>query len=170
MEKFRRVVTGHDASGRSKILFDGPPTQILMDSVAELWFTDETPADNSGAEDTTDRPPSMFPPKGGTIFRYIEVPPESGTETAKAKMDESLEVLNAAAARVDTSRHPGMHRTPTIDYVVVLRGEVTMLLDEGEVHLKPFDLVVQRGTNHAWVNKGKVPAILLAANIDAKPL
>jgi quercetin dioxygenase-like cupin family protein len=63
-----------------------------------------------------------------------------------------------------------MHKTRTVDYVVLLAGEVTMLLDKGEVDLKPFDVVVQRGTNHAWVNKGKEPAILAAVLVDAKPI
>jgi quercetin dioxygenase-like cupin family protein len=65
-------------------------------------------------------------------------------------------------------RHPGMHRTRTIDYVVLLSGEVTLLLDKGEVDLKPFDVVVQRGTSHAWVNKGKEPGLIVAVLIDAK--
>jgi hypothetical protein len=67
-----------------------------------------------------------------------------------------------------TSRHPGMHKTRTIDYVVLLSGEVTLLLDKGEVDLKPFDVVVQRGTSHAWVTKVKEPALIAAALIDAK--
>jgi mannose-6-phosphate isomerase-like protein (cupin superfamily) len=67
-----------------------------------------------------------------------------------------------------TSRHPGMHKTRTIDYVVLLSGEVTLLLDKGEVDLKPFDVVVQCGTSHAWVNNGKEPALIAAVRIDAK--
>ena len=76
--------------------------------------------------------------------------------------------MDAAHCRPDTSRHPAMHKTRTIDYVVLLAGEVTLLLDQGEVDLKPFDVVVQRGTNHAWVNKGKEPALIAAVLIDAK--
>jgi quercetin dioxygenase-like cupin family protein len=73
-----------------------------------------------------------------------------------------------AHCRPDTSRHPGMHKTRTIDYVVLLSGEVTLLLDKGELDLKPFDVVVQRGTSHAWVNNGKEPALIAAMRIDAK--
>ena len=76
--------------------------------------------------------------------------------------------MDASHCRPDTSRHPAMHKTRTIDYVVLLSGEVTLLLDKGEVDLKPFDVVVQRGTNHAWVNKGKEPALIAAVLIDAK--
>jgi quercetin dioxygenase-like cupin family protein len=76
--------------------------------------------------------------------------------------------MDAAHCCSDTSRHPGMHKTRTIDYVVLLSGEVTLLLDKGEVDLKPFDVVVQRGTSHAWVNNGKEPALIAAMRIDAK--
>jgi quercetin dioxygenase-like cupin family protein len=63
-----------------------------------------------------------------------------------------------------------MHTTRTVDYIILLSGEVTMLLDKGEVHMKPLDVVIQRGTNHAWVNKGKEPALLVAVLVDARPL
>ena len=73
----------------------------------------------------------------------------------------------AAHERVDTSRHPAMHKTKTIDYIILLSGDVTLLLDEDEVRLKPFNVVVQRGTNHAWVNNGNEPALLIAVLIDS---
>jgi quercetin dioxygenase-like cupin family protein len=76
--------------------------------------------------------------------------------------------MEATHCRPDTKRHPGMHKIRTIDYVIILSGEVTLLLDKGEVDLKPFDVVVQRGTNHAWVNKGKEPVLIAAVLIDAK--
>ena len=75
--------------------------------------------------------------------------------------------MGAAHERVDTSRHPAMHKTKTIDYIILLKGDVTLLLDEDEVRLKPFDVVVQRGTNHAWVNNGNEPALLIAVLIDS---
>jgi quercetin dioxygenase-like cupin family protein len=78
--------------------------------------------------------------------------------------------LNATDARTDTKRSPGMHRTRTVDYVVLLSGEITLLLDEGEVTLKPFDVVVQRGTSHAWSNRGNQPALLAIAMVDAEPV
>ena len=76
--------------------------------------------------------------------------------------------MGAAHERVDTSRHPAMHKTKTIDYIILLKGDVTLLLDEDEVRLKPFDVVVQRGTNHAWVNNGDEPALLIAVLIDSE--
>jgi quercetin dioxygenase-like cupin family protein len=75
--------------------------------------------------------------------------------------------MGAAHERPDTSRHAAMHKTATIDYVVLLSGKVTLLLDEDERDLEPFDVVVQRGTNHAWINRGKTPALLMAVMIDA---
>jgi len=75
--------------------------------------------------------------------------------------------MGAAQHRVDTSKHPAMHKTNTIDYIILLKGDVSLLLDEDEVKLKPFDVVVQRGTNHAWVNLGEEPALLIAVLIDS---
>ena len=76
-------------------------------------------------------------------------------------------MMGAAHERVDTTRHPAMHKTKTIDYIILLDGDVTLLLDEDEVRLKPFNVVVQRGTNHAWVNNGDEPALLIAVLIDS---
>ena len=78
---------------------------------------------------------------------------------------QAFDALGAAHERPDTSRHPLMHKTKTIDYIIVLSGNVTLLLDERD--LRPFDVVVQRGTNHAWINKGTEPALLCAILIDA---
>ena len=76
--------------------------------------------------------------------------------------------MGAAEARRDTSRHPRMHATATVDYIIVLEGEVSLLLDNDERHLAPFDVVVQRGTNHAWINRGSAPALLAGILIDAE--
>jgi len=81
-----------------------------------------------------------------------------------------FEAMGASHCRVDTRRHPAMHKTSTVDYIILLSDQVTMLLDRSEVDLKPFDVVIQRGTNHAWVNKGREPALLVAVLIDAKPV
>ena len=81
---------------------------------------------------------------------------------------DAFEKIGAAHHRVDTSKHPAMHKTETVDYIILLKGDVTLVLDEEEVNLKPFDVVVQRGTNHAWVNIGKEPALLIAVLIDSK--
>lgn len=162
----RRIITGHNAAGRSVVLIDGPSTPF-----GAYWLTDSTPVNNTGSADAAEQVRRLEPPPGGSIFRFAAIPPEDPTispaerERLTAKM---FEQMDAAHCRPDTSRHPAMHKTRTIDYVVLLSGQVTLLLDEGEVDLKPFDVVVQRGTNHAWVNKGKEPALIAAVLIDAK--
>ncbi len=117
----------------------------------------------------------MEPPARGSVFRCLELEPESkitdlDEAVRAALMRETLASLSAEHVTVDTTRHPGMHRTRSIDYVVVLAGKVRMLLDEGEVDLEPFDVAIQRGTNHAWINCGTEPALLLTVMIDAERL
>ncbi len=166
--EMRRIVTGHDTAGKSIVVIDGPPT-----STAAYWLADSTPADNAAAGDAAQRVRGLEPPRGGTIFRYAVIPPEDPKVTREERertMARMFEQMGAAHCRPDTSRHPGMHKTRTVDYVILLSGEVTLLLDKGEVDLKPFDVVVQRGTNHAWVNKGKEPALIAAVLVDAKEI
>lgn len=168
----RRVVTGHNANGRSTILFDGPPPEGPSPHDRYVWTTTTTPASNSGAADAASAPLRLEPPVNGSAFRVVEFPPASALASLSAEEKESLfknlfSGLGASHCRVDTSRSPGMHKTSTVDYVVVLRGEVTLLLDEGETTLKPGDLVVQRGTNHDWVVRGKEPALIAVVMLAA---
>ena len=83
-------------------------------------------------------------------------------------MARGFAAMGAEHCRTDTTRSPHMHTTRTVDYIILLQGEVTLLLDEDEVRLKPFDAVVQRGTNHAWINHGSEPALLAAVLVDAE--
>lgn len=162
----RRIVTGNNAQGKSVIIIDGPPTPF-----GAYWMTETTPVDNRGSDDAGQRVRMLEPPPGGSIFRFAAIPPEDPSvsrEERERQTAKMFEQMQASHCRGDTSRHPGMHKTRTIDYVVLLSGEVTLLLNEGEVDLKPFDVVVQRGTDHAWVNKGKEPALIAAVLIDAK--
>jgi mannose-6-phosphate isomerase-like protein (cupin superfamily) len=163
---FHRIVTGHDVQGKSIVVIDGPPAA----GIGEMWLTDNAPADNSAPGDTAKRPRKLEPPLCGSIFRYFMVEPEDPSisrEEREGLTAQRFAEMGAAHCRVDTSRHPAMHKTRTVDYIILLSGEVTLLLDKGEVDLKPFDVVVQRGTNHAWVNKGTEPALLAAILIDA---
>lgn len=162
----RRIVTGQDAEGRSVIVIDGPATPF-----GAYWLTDATPVDNTGTGDAGMQVRKLEPPSGGSIFRFAAIPPEDPNVSREERERQTAKMfaqIDAGHCRPDTSRHPGMHKTRTVDYVVLLSGEVTLLLDKGEVDLKPFDVVVQRGTNHAWVNKGKKPALIAAVLIDAK--
>jgi hypothetical protein len=162
----RRIVTGHDAEGKSVVIIDGPPTPF-----GAYWLTDSTPVENGGTVDTAPQVRKLEPPSSGSIFRFATIPPEDPNVSPaerERQMAKAFELMEATHCRPDTKRHPGMHKTRTIDYVIILAGEVTLLLDKGEVDLKPFDVVVQRGTNHAWVNKGKEPVLIAAVLIDAK--
>ena len=157
------------------MLFDGRVAPSALPTDCYLWAADETPASIAGTTDTAERPVVLEPPAGGLVFRFVEFPPDSAF--AGVSGDEMEEIvaglfaqLGALHARTDTTRAPGMHRTRSVDYVVVLSGEITLVLDDGEVTLKPFDVVVQRGTSHAWSNRGSTPALLAIAMIDARPL
>jgi hypothetical protein len=177
----RRIITGHNAQGRSIILSDGLATNLMTSAeqpnrgLINFWRTDQTPASNGGDADPMAGPPQkLLPPKDGTVFRFFQIAPETEMANLSAKereahMAAAFAKAGAAHARVDTSRHPSMHKTETVDYIILLKGEVTLLLDEGEVQMKPFDVVVQRGTNHGWVNYRDAPALLVAVLIDAVP-
>ncbi|MBI3993406.1 MAG: cupin domain-containing protein [Candidatus Lambdaproteobacteria bacterium] len=170
----RRVVTAHDAQGRSYILLDGAPGKVVGRhgrGMAELW---NSAGPRLATRETVDRAAGevlLAPPAGGSRFRYFLVPPER-TDISREEQEriaaERFAAMGAADARADTTRHPGMHQTKTLDYIVLLSGRVTLLLDEGEVELEPFDVVVQQGTNHAWVNKGPESALLAGVLIDVE--
>jgi mannose-6-phosphate isomerase-like protein (cupin superfamily) len=123
--------------------------------------TDETPADISGTVDRAQREIGVPPPPRGTIFRVVDFPPEGGARSREAVLKE-MGVADHGGAR-----HPGMHRTKSVDYAVVLEGEIDMLLDDSEVHLEAGDVLVQQGTNHAWVNRGSAPCRIAFVLIDA---
>jgi naringenin degradation protein FdeH len=147
----RRIVTGKNAEGKSTIAEDTVIAAIEPFGLQELWTT------------------RLEPPPGGTLFRFFEIRPQQARLTAQEVtklLDAAFAALGASDCRIDTHRHPLMHRTHTIDYVVLLRGQATLILDEGEVDLKPLDVVVQGGTNHAWVATGGEPALFMAVLVD----
>jgi mannose-6-phosphate isomerase-like protein (cupin superfamily) len=169
----RRIVTTNNAEGRSRVLFDGAASNTIT-VLTELWQTDRTPTSNEGEADNALKSDRLHPPKNGTVFRYFEIGPESETshlpkEERYRLAAEWFEGMGGADLLVDTRRHPAMHKSATTDYIILLSGEITLMLDDGEVDLKPLDVVVQRGTNHAWVNKGTQNALLMAVLIDAHP-
>ena len=170
----RRIVTGHNEKGKSMITLDGPPARSIGEDVGglfELWNTDGEDINSTDNLDRADQDIILSPPSGGTKFRYFQINPipEGIPENVMQDMAaEAFEKIGAAHHRIDTSKHPAMHKTETIDYIILLKGDVTLILDEEEIDLEPFDVVVQRGTNHAWVNNGMEPALLIAVLIDSK--
>lgn len=167
--KFRRVVTGHDRSGKAIVLTDGEAKNVKLRQATGicatlLWTTDTTPAEPSET-DPADRESGVAPPLTGSIFRIVEFPPEESRGAASS--EEVLREMGVSAGG-EAPRHPGMHRTPSIDYALVLKGEIDMLLDDSEVHLKAGDVVVQQGTNHAWANRGREPCQIAFILIGAR--
>ena len=166
----RRVVTGHDAQGKAVVIMDGdaPNRRVRQTGLVStlLWVTDETPADISSSADRAAREIGVPPPPNGSILRVVDFPPESagGTRVDNAAILREMGVSGGAGP----VRHAHMHRTRSIDYAIVLSGEIDMLLDDTEVHLKAGDILVQQGTNHAWVNNGSEVCRIAFVLIDGK--
>jgi mannose-6-phosphate isomerase-like protein (cupin superfamily) len=169
----RRVVTGHDEEGKSIVVLDGPPAQSIGEDVGglfELWNTDGNLINTKDRIDRADDEILLSPPKNGSKFRYFQInPTPEGVpmDVLQNMAADAFEKIGASHHRIDTSKHPAMHKTDTIDYIILLEGDVTLILDKEEVVIKPHDVVVQRGTNHAWVNNGNNPALLIAVLIDS---
>jgi mannose-6-phosphate isomerase-like protein (cupin superfamily) len=172
VQQVRRFVTGHNAAGKAIVMLnDYAPNVTEIKGwpglgVTEVWVTDEMPVDNHGAKDRSLRPMRHDPTPSGTIFRVVEIPPEG-------KMDPEVAFGHLGShnkpSATDSAKHPTMHKTNSIDYLVVISGSMHMLMEEGEVELHAGDCIVQRGTNHAWVNRSGKPCLLAAVLIDAKP-
>lgn len=177
---YRRIVTGHDQQGRSIVISDGTPSQVVDlggdagGTIVEYWRNDATPApiarqpsepENVGLK--------LLPSPGGSKFRLVEFPP--GNEAAlKAMPREMIEQLFAAfdaqqcLADPGDNGHPLMHRTETIDYAIVVEGEIVLVLDEEEVTMKAGDVAVQCGTAHAWANRTDEPCRMAFVLVDGK--
>jgi hypothetical protein len=160
----RRVVTGHDATGKAIVLTDGEPPVVVRSPVQaglafhEIWNTAEMPQRIAATfDEPTTTHSGTAPPPRGTVIRIVDLPPE-GPDGPSFDKEQSRELFSAVglaenADRHKPGRHPLMHRTESVDYGIVLSGEIVLLLDEEEVHLKQGDVVVQRGTVHAWTNR-----------------
>lgn len=169
---FRRVVTGHDENGVAVVVSDQEATQILQRpnrpgvTLTNFWLSDGTPAEYDGPEETCKGDFILHPPKNGSVFRCVEFEPEDPEVMAKLDGKAAFAEMGAAANIVEGARHPFMHRTDSVDYAVILKGEIWMLMDETEVLLKTGDVVVQRGTNHAWSNRGTESCIIAFILVD----
>lgn len=173
----RRVVTGHNAEGKSIFIADAPTPHVFQRStgsaiVMELWETRATPADNRGNGDAIARGFRLPPPKNGSVFRIIEYPPDKERLKSLAAELAGPDDGSGRVAAADTrgARHPGFHKTSSVDYAIVLSGEIYALMDEGEVLLKAGDVLIQRGTNHAWSNRTDEPCTVAFVLIDADPV
>ncbi len=169
----RRVVTTIDGNDKAVVLFDGANPHRKVRPHAQtvsrlLWATDQAPADLSGAKDRAAIDIGIMPPRGGTVFRIVDFPPETA-ETRNLDPNTMHHSLgDGVPKRGLPPRHPSMHRTRTVDYAIVMAGEIDMLLDDSEIHLKAGDVLVQQGTNHAWVNRGSEPCRIAFILVDAE--
>ena len=173
--RVRRVLTGHDAEGKSTIIADGQAPNVKemasMPGLAltDLWETTGAPANNDGHSDAAARPVRLEPPKNGTLFRIVEFPPDSQWRN-RADARAAFDSIGAGHAPDRSSADPMMHKTSTIDYIVVLKGEIHAVLDKGETLLKPGDVFIQRGTNHSWSVRGSEPCVIAVVLVNAKPV
>jgi mannose-6-phosphate isomerase-like protein (cupin superfamily) len=166
----RRLVTGHRRDGRSTVLVDGPAPNVKQRHAGNastlLWVTGETPAQASSA-DRAEREIGVPPPRRGTIFRIAEFPAGAGGEVRDNESVLRDFGIGADVKRGHAPRHPAMHRSRSVDYVVVLEGEIDLLLDDRDVRLRAGDVVVQQATSHAWINRGTATCRLAMVFIDA---
>jgi hypothetical protein len=170
----RRIVTGHDQTGKSVILMDGPapnassPPAVppLVNTV--LWITDRCPASNRGNEDASPqgRQLGIEPPHHGSVFRIVDFPPDQAFASHDVRK-LMAEIGGTHVLSQEAARHSMFHKTNTIDYAIVLEGEIWAMLDEGETLMRPGEVLIQRGTSHSWSNRSdqncRIAFILLDA-------
>ncbi len=175
IQRVRRVVTGHDAEGKSIFISDGPARNVKemasMPGLAltDLWETKGAPASNAGDADAADRPVHLEPPKNGSILRVVEFPPDSQWRRG-ADGQDAFKAIGAGHTQDRASSDPMMHRTRSVDYAIVLKGEIHAVMEKGEKLLRAGDILVQRGTNHSWSVRGNEPCIVCFVLVSAKPL
>lgn len=173
----RRIVTGHDEIGQSIFVSDGPSPNLLQPGSAEglglfnLWKMGSVPGSYAGNEDAApeDVTIPLSPPEGGLVFRIVELPPD-GKRNWENREAVFREYGDSDALDLGSPRHPGFHKTHSIDFAVVLQGEVWALMDIGETLMKPGDTLVQRGTNHAWSNRTDAPVRIMFVLVSAHSL
>lgn len=173
----RRIVVV-DENDRSKCVADGPSPDVRTDparpgyAATRIWVIDRTPARLKDVRETLHLPHTIEPPPGGSVCRVVTFPPD---ETYKGRVSAKdvqafFAAMGSPAASTYSPKapHPYMQKTRTLDFCLVLEGEITLVLDTEEVHLKAGDTVVQRGTNHAWSNRSDKPCVVAFSSHDAR--
>jgi hypothetical protein len=171
----RRIVTGDDAKGNSRIVEDAPAAAVRNVPArpgyraVNVWRTEQTPAKINTA-DTTHNHQGILPPRNGTVLRIIDFPPEPKDESElRRQLDSTFGgIYKDAAHDRRPGKHPGMHRTETVDYAIVLEGEIWAVMDEGETLMRAGNVLIQRGTNHAWANRSDSTARIAFVLIDGE--
>jgi len=171
---FRRVVTGHDTEGKAIVVSDDNATQYLERPnrpgvrLTNFWIERGSPAEYDGPEDTCTGDFLLHPPPLGSTFRCVEFLPEDPEVMKTLDGKAAFGEMGASNNIVENARHPFMHRTDSLDYAIVLSGEIWMMLDEEEddLLLKAGDVLIQRGNNHAWSNRGTEPCVIAFVLVD----
>lgn len=173
----RRIVTVDREDGKSEAIQDGPSPDVRIDparpgfSSTRIWVTDRTPARLKGVRESLDAPHTLEPPPQGSVCRIVTFPPDEGfiRKVGAREVQQYFEAMGSPAASTlhSKSPHPYMQKTKTLDFCLILEGEITLILDTEEVRLSKGDTVVQRGTNHAWSNRSAAPCVIAFSSHDA---
>jgi hypothetical protein len=170
----RRLVT-ENVNGQARIVEDGLAPAIITEAsrpgfrITNLWVTKETPV----AIDTPDGSVAhkgLLPPKNGSVVRIIDMPPEpkDAAEARRQFLATFNRVYPDGKHTGGEGKHPGMHTTETVDYAIIMEGEVWAIMDEGETLMRAGDVLIQRGTNHAWANRSDKPVRICFVLLDGK--
>jgi mannose-6-phosphate isomerase-like protein (cupin superfamily) len=173
----RRIVCIDNDEGKSEAIFDGPSPDVRTDPArpgfasTRIWVTDRTPCRIQGIRETLNMPHTLEPPSGGSVCRVVTFPPDEAFK-GKVGAKEVAAYFNAmgspgASTYSPQAPHPYMQQTRTLDFGIVLEGEITLILDTEEVQLQAGDTIVQRGTNHAWSNRSSSPCVIVFSSHDA---
>ena len=172
----RRLVVA-DEGEKSRVLMDGPAPDVRTDPArpgfasTRVWLTRQTPAHISEIKDPTTGKHTLEPPAGGSVCRVVTFPPDAGWKgrVGAKEVQSYFAAMGSPGASTYSAKapHPYMQETRTLDFCLVLEGEITLVLDTEEVHLKAGDTVVQRGTNHAWSNRSGKSCVIAFSSHDA---
>lgn len=173
----RRIVCIDNDQGKSEAIMDGPSPDVRTDPArpgfvaTRIWVTDRTPARIKGIRETLDMPHTLEPPSGGSVCRFLTIPPDSTFigKVGAREVAAYFETMGSPGASTYSASapHPYMQKTKTLDFCLIIEGEVTLVLDTEEVNLNTGDTVVQRGTNHSWSNRSNRPCIIAISSHDA---
>ena len=169
----RRVVTATAEDGTSYFMLDGPAGAVSNQmgrglTFHELWVTEGPLASNLGSEDAAVRPVEHHPPPGGSLLRIVEFLPDEMQDLSRA--NEDFAAIGGSGLRVENAADASMHRNDTVDYNIILSGEIYAKTDAGERLLRPGDVLIQRGTSHTWHNRSAVPCVYASVMVSAEPV
>ena len=167
----RRVVTTINPAGKAVALFDSAvPLESYRspNPASDMWVTQAAPADFNWSEDRGKIKVGFTPQKNGTVFRIVDFVPTTD-KIEQMPIDTMMKVAgDNAPKRGEPPKHSMMHRTRTVDYAIIMSGEIDMMMDDSTVHLKAGDVVVQQATNHAWINRGTAPCRVAFILMDSQ--